>query len=133
MLYSLDTNAVIALMSGKPAGVRERVAGLTPDDAGISTIVLHELLWGAYKSERIEHNLQRIALLRMTEIVFDGEDARAAAELRAGLKRKGTPIGPYDLLIAGQALTRGLTVVTANVGEFARVEGLKVEDWTGAI
>jgi tRNA(fMet)-specific endonuclease VapC len=130
MLYSLDTNAVIALMSGKPAGVRERVGDLVPDDAGISTIVLHELLWGAYKSEQVERNLQRIALLRMTEIAFDPEDARAAAEIRAALRRKGTPIGPYDLLIAGQAKARGLTVITANVREFERVEGLKVEDWT---
>jgi tRNA(fMet)-specific endonuclease VapC len=130
MHYSLDTNAVIALMSGKPPAVRTRVGGLSPDDAGISTIVLHELLWGAYKSERVEENLQRIALLRMTEIAFDAEDARAAAELRADLRRKGTPIGPYDLLIAGQAVARGLTVVTANVREFARVEGLKLEDWT---
>ncbi len=130
MLYSLDTNAVIALMSGSPAGVRERVGDLAPGDAGISAIVLHELLWGAYKSEQVERNLQRIALLRMTEIAFDPEDARAAAEIRADLKRKGTPIGPYDLLIAGQAIARGLTIVTANLGEFGRVEGLKVEDWT---
>ena len=63
-------------------------------------------------------------------MAFDPEDARAAAEIRADLKRKGTPIGPYDVLIAGQSLARGLTVVTANLREFERVEGLKVEDWT---
>lgn len=78
----------------------------------------------------MERNLKRIALLRLTEIVFDTEDARAAAAIRADLKRKGTPIGPYDLLIAGQAMARGLAVVTANVREFERVDGLKVEDWT---
>jgi len=83
MLYSLDTNAVIALMSGEPAGVRERIGSLTPEDAGISTIVLQKLLWGAYKSEQVERNLKRIALLRMTEIVFDtGRCARRSGDPR---------------------------------------------------
>ena len=85
---------------------------------------------GAYKSAQVERNLARIAQLRLIEIAFDAEDARAAAEIRAALRQLGTPIGPYDVLIAGQAMARGLTVVTANRREFGRVEGLKMEDWT---
>jgi tRNA(fMet)-specific endonuclease VapC len=61
---------------------------------------------------------------------FDDEDARVAGMVRAALEKKGTPIGPVDLLIAGQALARGMTVITANVGEFARVPRLSLVDWT---
>jgi len=130
MLYSLDTNAVIALMSGRPPQIRERVRGLAPDEAGMSSIVLHELVWGACNSARVDQNLERIRRLHLPLIEFGGEDAHAAGRIRAELRRKGTPIGPYDLLIAGQALARGLTVVTANLREYARVEGLEVEDWS---
>ena len=61
---------------------------------------------------------------------FDEEDARISGEIRAQLAKKGTPIGPYDVLIAGQALARGLTLVTANTREFSRVEGLRLVDWS---
>lgn len=61
---------------------------------------------------------------------FDQNDAFVAGEIRAALAAKGTPIGPYDVLIAGQAKARGLTLVTNNVGEFNRVENLQVEDWS---
>jgi tRNA(fMet)-specific endonuclease VapC len=131
MRYSFDTNAVIGLMNGKPAGLRDKVQNLAPDEASMSTVVLHELIWGAYKSERVQKNLERLRLLRLAVVEFDDEDARAAGQIRADLHRRGTPIGPYDLLIAGQALARGMTVVTRNVREFQRVEGLKVEDWAG--
>ena len=95
----------------------------------MSTVVLHELVWGAYKSDRVETNLERIRGLRLPILEFGDEDAHAAGQIRAELNRKGTPIGPYDLLIAGQALARGLTVVTGNLREYGRVEGLAVEDW----
>lgn len=129
MRYSLDTNAVIALMSGKPPAIRERVRGFAPDEAGMSSVVLHELFWGAYKSERVEENLEKLARLHLPVLEFGVEDADAAGRIRADLRRKGTPIGPYDLLIAGQALARGLIVVTGNATEFRRVEALAVEDW----
>jgi len=61
---------------------------------------------------------------------FDDEDAKSAGRIRAALEKSGTTIGPYDLLIAGQALARGLTVVTANASEFARVQGLGWVNWT---
>jgi len=131
MRYSLDTNAVIGLMEGRPPGLRDRIKRLSSDEAGMSTVVLHELVWGACKSERVDENLERLGRLRLPIVEFGDEDAHAAGRVRADLNRKGTPIGPYDLLIAGQALARGLTVVTGNVGEFARVEGLAVENWVG--
>jgi tRNA(fMet)-specific endonuclease VapC len=129
MRYSLDTNAVIGLMEGKPASLRDKVRNLAPDEAVMSTVVLHELVWGAYKSERVERNLERLGRLRLPIVEFGDEDAHAAGQIRAELNRRGTPIGPYDLLIAGQARARGLTVVTGNLREYGRVEGLKVEDW----
>lgn len=130
MRYSLDTNAVIGLMKVKQA-LRDRVRSLGPDEAIMSAVVLHELVWGTYKSDRVEKNLERIRRLDVPVVGFGDEDARAAGQIRADLNRRGTPIGPYDLLIAGQARARGLTVVTANLREYGRVEGLEVEDWAG--
>lgn len=129
MRYSLDTNAVIGLMNGEPPGVRDKVQRLAPNEACMSTIVLHELVWGAYKSERVAKNLERLGRLRLPIVEFGDGDAHAAGQIRAELNRRGTPIGPYDLLIAGQARARGLTVVTGNLREYGRVDGLEVEDW----
>lgn len=99
------------------------------NETALSSIVLFELYYGASFSERVRHNLAQIEEFGIPHLAFEAYDARAAGEIRAALRRKATPIGPYDVLIAGQALARGLTVVTANVGEFERVEGLAVEDW----
>lgn len=130
MRFLLDTNAVIALMKGQ-AGFLARLRRYETGDFGLSTVVLHELYYGAYKSQRVAANLARIEALRFETVDFCPEDARRAGELRAALAAAGTPIGPYDALIAGQALARGLTLVTRNSGEFARVAGLRVEDWEG--
>lgn len=127
MKFLLDTNAVIAILNGDP-GVPARLRRHAPADFGLSAIVAHELVCGARKSRRVAENLARIAALRFEIVPFDAE---AAGALRAGLAQAGTPIGPYDALIAGQALARGLMVVTHNTREFARVEGLAVEDWEG--
>ena len=96
------------------------------------TIVAHEFYFGAYRSARVAQNLETLRLLTgdVPVLDFDERDAMVAGELRALLAAQGTPIGPYDVLIAGQAKARGMTVVTNNVGEFARVVGLSVEDWT---
>ncbi len=102
-----------------------------PGDFGISAIVAHELFYGAYKGQRTERSLAQIDGLRFEILEFDQEDARCAGEIRAGLAKSGAGIGPYDVLIAGQALARGLTLLTHNVREFGRVEGLKVQDWEG--
>ncbi len=87
------------------------------------------LFHGAYRSARQSQNLALLDGLRLAALEFDNEDARQAGEIRAALAAAGTPIGPYDVLIAGQALARGLVLVTHNAGEFSRVSGLLIEDW----
>lgn len=112
-------------------GLLNRAARHRPGGIGISSIVLFELYYGAAKSSergRNEAAIQRF-MESFPELAFTIEDARFAGEIRETLRRKGTPIGPYDLLIAGQALSRGLTLVTNNKREFARVDGLMLEDW----
>lgn len=130
--YLLDTNTVIALVGNKSDAVLRRLDRVKPGAVGISSIVAHELYFGAFKSRRVEHNLETLRLLFSDLVIldFDRGDARAAGEIRAGLARKGTPIGPFDVLIAVQAKHRGATLVTNNIGEFRRVEELRLEDWT---
>jgi tRNA(fMet)-specific endonuclease VapC len=126
--FLLDSNAVIALMKGN-ATFLERLKLHQPQDFGIPAIVAHELFYGAYKGMRVAENLARVEALQFEIVDFDREDARQAGEVRAQLAAAGTPIGPYDVLIAGQALARALTLVTHNTREFQRVSGLLVEDW----
>jgi len=98
----------------------------------VSTVVLHELWYGVEMSARRAHNADRLRtfLSGVVEVLdFDDADARATGAVRAALERVGTPIGAYDTMIAGQAIRRGITLVTANTREFARVEGLMWEDW----
>ena len=128
MKYLLDANAVIGLLGGN-AGLLAQVHQHVPEDFGVSAIAAHELFYGAYKSQRRAQNLARIDGLQFVVLEFDQEDARQAGEVRAALAAAGTPIGPYDVLIAGQARARGLILVTHNTGEFSRVGGLDVEDW----
>ena len=133
MPYLLDTNAYIAVINGRPLAVRERLRRVMGrgEAVAVSTIVLFELWYGVAKSSRVEANTERLAvfLARIEPLPFDDEDARAAGAIRAELERSGRPIGAYDTLIAGQAVRRGLVLVTANVGEFGRVAGLRWEDW----
>ena len=131
MRFLLDTNTVVALTRRGDRHVSRRLIE-HHDQVGLSSIVLHELYFGAFCSDRADFHLATIADLALTRIDFAGDDARVAAEIRATLRRAGTPIGPYDVLIAGQALARDLIVVTNNVREFRRVGGLRVEDWTTA-
>lgn len=128
MRYLFDTNAVIALMKGH-TGLLKELRKHSPQDFAVSSIAMHELFYGAYKSERVDQNLARIEALRFAALEFDQEDARSAGRIRAELKLAGTPIGPYDVLIAGQALARGLILITHNTREFGRIEGLRLEDW----
>lgn len=130
--YLLDTNTVITLVGRKSDVVLARLDRVKPGVVGISSIVAHELYFGAYKSQKIEHNLETLRLLFADLVIldFDQGDARAAGEIRGELARKGTPIGPFDVLIAGQAKHRGAILVTNNVGEFRRVEELRLADWT---
>lgn len=132
MAWLLDTNAVIALVTRRSDALLRRVEAMAPGALAISSIVAHELYFGAYRSQKIEFDLETLRLLFADLVILDldQEDARTAGEIRATLARQGTPIGPYDVLIAGQAKALGLTLVTSNLSEFQRVDGLKLEDWT---
>jgi tRNA(fMet)-specific endonuclease VapC len=133
-MIHLDSNAVIAAMNQR-GQVRTRLEATvaTGVPIGLSSVVLHELLYGAALSLRPDVNEEKITLLlsaTKAEIApFDAEDARHAADIRVALKRLGQPIGHYDLLIAATARRHGATLVTANRREFARVPGLMIADW----
>lgn len=131
--YLLDTNLCIRVLRDRPQGLRHRfnaeASGLC-----ISTIVLTELLHGAAKSARPVENREEVEnfVARLTLLPFDEEAAAHAGDIRAALKCAGQMIGGYDVLIAGHARSRGLVVVTGNLGEFTRVDGLRCEDWLAA-
>ncbi len=135
MSYLLDTNAVIALLNGKPDCVREhyRRAEASGTYVAVSSIVLFELWYGVAKSSRPTENAERLSVFMsgvLDVLSFEDEDAAVSGRVRAELEASGTPIGAYDLLIAGQALRHGLTLVTANTSEFDRVRDLRWEDWS---
>ncbi len=129
MRHLLDANAVIALLNDTTSIIARRVRQEKPGDVAISAIVAHELYYGAFKSRRAAQNVALVDALQFAVIEIDKEDARRAGEIRALLAVKGTPIGPYDVLIAGQAVARDMILVTRNTREFARVPGLRLEDW----
>jgi tRNA(fMet)-specific endonuclease VapC len=133
--YLLDTNAVIALLKNNPPGVRNQLRQVVSEGASIAvpSVVLYELWYGVARSARQRENAERLRVFlsgNVNIVPFDEDNAATAGDLRAALETVGTPIGPYDLLIAAQALKSRTTLVTANVSEFARVSGLIWEDWT---
>jgi tRNA(fMet)-specific endonuclease VapC len=132
--YLLDTNACIALINGSPPPVRPRLERALEDGAGVAVpaVVAFELWYGAAKSARRQANRQRLETFfagPLELLPFDDDDARLAGEIRATLEDAGTPIGAYDLLIAGQARRYDATLVTTNASEFSRVADLRWEDW----
>ena len=134
MSYLLDTNACIALINDRPIAVREKFQSVLEqrDRVALSSVVLFELWYGVAKSQLQERNTERLAVFMspFEVLTFDDEDARIAGTIRAALERAGTPIGAYDVLIAGQAIRHDLVLVTANVTEFSRVDHLRWEDWS---
>ena len=129
MRFLLDTNAVIALLNDGTSKLAQRARQHSPADIGISAIVSHELFYGAFKSKRADQNIALVDSLRFVVVDFDKEDSRHAGAIRAALGALGSTIGPLDVLIAGQARARNLTLVSHNTREFGRVPGLLVEDW----
>ncbi|CAN5233129.1 type II toxin-antitoxin system VapC family toxin [soil metagenome] len=127
--YLLDTNAVIMLLNKPHSPLALHVRQHKPTDICISAIVSHELFYGAFKSQRREVNVALVDSLQFEVLEFDKEDSRQAGEIRALLTTKGQPIGPYDVLIAGQAKARNMILITHNTQEFCRVKDLNIEDW----
>ncbi|WP_104989577.1 type II toxin-antitoxin system VapC family toxin [Deinococcus sp. NW-56] len=132
-LYLLDTNICIYTMNRRPEAVRRRLeeTAAAGHALGLSSVTWHELWYGVRRSAQPEANAARLgALAGALDLYPFGDDAaERAARIRAELSRQGRSIGPYDVLIAGHALSLGATLVTHNVGEFGRVQGLSVEDW----
>lgn len=128
--YMLDTNVCIRVLRDRPQSARVRF-NAEADGLCISAVTLAELLHGAAKSDRPAEKRREVERLtaRLEVLPFDDEAAGHYGDIRADLERRGCVIGPYDLMIAGHARSRGLVVVTGNLGEFDRVTGLRCEDW----
>lgn len=128
--FMLDTNICIFTIKNKPQQVRETFKK-HHGQLAISTVTLMELIYGAEKSSNPERNLADIEgfAARLEVLKYDQDAAMHTGQLRAELARAGTPIGPYDQMIAGHARSQGLIVVSNNRREFDRVPGLRVEDW----
>ena len=128
--YLLDTNLCIRVLRDRPKGLRARF-NAHAEALCLSDVVLYELLYGAERSSdpsRLRREVEHFAA-RLTVLPFDSEAAAHTAEIRADLERRGCVIGPYDLMIAGHARSRGLVAITGNLEEFQRVQGLRCEDW----
>jgi len=140
-MIHLDTNVAIALLNNRQPKVRASfdaaLAAAAP--LAMSVVVYHELMFGAANSAHQQANEDKAAIFiavgGIALLAFTEDDAREAAAIRAHLKRQGklqgTPIGPYDVMIAAQARRSGATLVTANTSEFERVPGLAVVNWAG--
>jgi len=128
--YLLDTDTCIDLLRGLRSVV-SKLEKLSPEDCGISAITTFELFAGAAKARQPSNEIDKIERLVsvLEEISFDREAAQQAGALRYRLDKAGTPLGPYDLLIAAHALALDLTLVIANTVEFGRVAGLRIENW----
>lgn len=131
MKYMLDTNICIFTIKHKPQQVIENFLRHDPDELCISSITYAELMHGVEKSAAPDKNRLAIAMFLspLTVLDFDGLAAEEYGKIRASLEKRGTPIGPMDMLIAGHAKAEGLILVTNNTREFRRVEDLVVEDW----
>ena len=131
MRYMLDTNICIYAIRHRPEKVFQRLQKHDPSEICISSVTYAELIHGVEKSSAVEKNRLALSLLLANiEILdFDVDAANCYGKIRATLEKNGTPIGPLDMMIAGHAQSLGHTVVTNNVREFSRVEGLSIDNW----
>ncbi len=132
MKYMLDTNICVYLIRKKNPVLIQKLAGYPVLDIGLSSITVAELQFGVQKSSQPTQNQQALDqfLVPFTIVDFDYEAATAYGRIRAYLEAQGTPIGSLDTLIAAQALSQGLTLVTNNTREFSRIPDLLLEDWS---
>lgn len=131
MIYLLDTNTCNKYINKRNINIINKLNQLSPSDIALCDVVKYELYYGAYKGSKTSQNLKVLELFfkEFISLAFEGEAAILCGLIRANLAKKGTPIGVYDLQIAAIALTNNLILVTHNVDEFSRVEGLVIEDW----
>ena len=132
-MYLLDTNICIYVMKNSYPALTQKVFSFDPSNLCLSSITVFELEYGAAKSnwgDRTRQGMQMF-LAPFNIVSFDSKDAASAGFIRGYLEKQGSPIGPYDVQIAGQAVAKSLVLATHNVGEFSRVPGLSVEDWVG--
>jgi tRNA(fMet)-specific endonuclease VapC len=133
--FLLDTNICIAIMNDSSRSVRSRFerALAAKRQIFVSSIAVFELWYGVFKSSRVRLNSDRLQAFLEAPVgilCFDDDDARAAGLINAELKAAGMPIGSYDVLMAGQAIQKNLTLVTANISGFSRVKKLTWQDWS---
>ena len=130
--YMLDTNIVIYVIKRRPPEVLETFNRYA-NQMAISSITLAELMHGVEKSAAVERNLRQVEdfVSRLEVLDYTAKAAAHYGDIRADLERKGTPIGVNDLHIAGHARSEGLVLVSNNLGEFERVEGLLLVNWVG--
>lgn len=131
MKYLLDTNTCIRFINGRAPKIRERFLLVSEDEIVISSISKAEMYYGSAKSQtpEISRAKQDSFFNRFTSISFSDQAAEFYGTIRAGLERKGKPIGQNDMLIAAIALANNLVLVTHNISEFERVPNLTLEDW----
>ncbi len=131
MRILLDTDICIYTINRKRPEVLSRVRGYSLGEVGISAITYAELRFGVENSARVDENMGRLErfLLPLEIVAFDAEAARHCGRLRRGLKLAGCPVGSNDLLIAAHALALAAILVTNNVREFSRIDGLCLERW----
>lgn len=131
MLYLLDTNVCVVYLNGRSEPVRNRVLSTPTDEMVVCSVVKAELFYGSMRSNNPIRSLERQQgfLNRFVSLPFDDVAALIFGRIRAQLNRQGTPIGFYDLQIAAIALSNNLTLITHNIAEFSRVDGLAIEDW----
>ena len=132
MKYMLDTNICIYTIKKKPPMILRRFMSHNSEELCISSITYAELVHGVEKSQAVDRNSLALALFLspITILSFDDRAAEEYGKIRVDLERRGTPIGPMDMLIAGHAKAAGLTLVTNNTREFQRVSDLPLEDWS---
>lgn len=133
-MYFLDTNICAYFMSRKYPAVTAQFRAHDPQDLAVSALVAGELAYGVALSTQVESNRKNLeAFLSLLRVVpWDDQAKWHFGEQKARLKKLGTQIGEMDLLIGCQALALGAVMVTNNVREFERIEGLQVENWTQA-
>lgn len=131
MPWLLDTNTCVEYLRNRNPGVNRRLRSGRPSEFRVCSVVVGELVYGAWRSADPARNLATLStfLATMASLPFDDAAAHVYGRLRQELTVRGTPIGPNDLMIAAIALAHGLIVVTDNVSEFGRVDGLAVENW----